>query len=218
VAEIRPELSAQGQSARPSPMVPIALARLKAMSVKLPRAADQGCGRLRHLDLLSSAHKELYLVDTKRQLEHAQLLEGERMTIGAYVNTRKQHSGGCRLRVQSASEFERSHLQLDVVYSVATLDVVPASTREEMVTAASRNLRSGGIYVMIVPRNDSSILKRCTLDNAYQDGHVFRRAGSLTFYRNFRDPSSLLRLARSAGFSLLEDHSQYRQILLLFSR
>jgi len=85
-----------------------------------------------------------------------------------------------------------------------------------MAKAAYRNLRDNGLYVVILPRNDSSIIRRCTESNRYQDGHVFSHHGVATFYVNFDDQSVLIRLLQRLGFRLLHDLSNYRQVCLIF--
>jgi hypothetical protein len=125
----------------------------------------------------------------------------------------------CRTRPVSVAAFGESSLQLDVVFSVCVYDALPSFHRPGIARSALQNLRPGGTYVVIVPRNDASILARCDPSNAYDDGHVFTRYGtSTTFYANFRSHDGLIKLLRRSGFELEEDRSDYRYVWLMLRR
>ncbi len=112
-------------------------------------------------------------------------------------------------------EFAASSLSLDLFVCVAAIDVVLPRTRSEMIRSAARNLGESGLRIVIAPRNDSTILRRCNRDNAYYDGHVFHHHGIYTFYRNFRDHSPIVKICKNAGLELKKDLSSYRQVCLV---
>ena len=179
--------------------------------------ADQGCGRLRHLPVLQEHFNTIYLVDTEFQLGRRQTLFGqERSTIREYVDTLSSPDGS--LSVLSDTEFACSALGLDLVFNTCVFDVETPAQRSAMALAAHRNLRDQGIYVLIVPRNDHSILRRCHDDNRYLDGHIFHHHGVSTFYKNFRNTGPLLQLLTDRGFSVKSDLSVHRQICLLLRK
>lgn len=215
---IKSELSAQGYKAQPNPMA----ARCNDYAIeklgKSSRAADQGCGRLRNLNELTSGHSSLLLVDTKRQLEHLQLFNDKRQKIIEFCGSWNRKGNDCRLQVMSAGDFAGSQLELDVIYTIATYDVVLKKTRKQMAGAAFQNLKKGGLYFIVAPRNDSSILQRCNSKNSYQDGYVFKRNGMHTFFKNFKDTSGLIDMVKSAGFKIEEDLSIYRQATIAFKK
>ncbi len=215
--ELRPELSAQRIDATPNPMLSPAMDAVLELLPTARRAADQGCGKLRHFKLLAKAYEELVLVDTERQLSAVHQLGRYHGSIRDYVG-RLRLRGRPRVHLVSVEEFAASALGLDVIFSVATYDVVPRRTRVTMAEVAWKNLRPNGLYVVIVPRNDSTILRRCVGECAYGDGYAFRRNGIATFYRNFRDHSPIIASLQAIGFTCARDFSLYRQVCLVFRR
>ena len=117
-----------------------------------------------------------------------------------------------------ATEFAEQELSLDLIVSVAVFDVVTADVRSTIWTAARSNVAQGGRFVLVIPRNDASILRRCSEENAFQDGFVFERNGIVTFFRNFKDVSELIAEGEAHGFSVETDLSRYRQVCIVFRR
>lgn len=220
--EISSAHSAQGSRARANPFVEQAIqhildGRLLDKKPECLSVADQGCGKLRHLPLLLEHFNTVYLVDTEFQLGRRQALFGQdNATIRQYVES--LHSPAKTLRALTDSEFACSALGLDLVFNICVFDVETPKQRSAMAMAVHRNLRDRGIYILIIPRNDHSILRRCTADNAYLDGHAFHHHGVHTFYKNFRDAGPLLQLLAHRGFSVESDLSVYRQICLLLRK
>lgn len=217
---ISPEYSAQRRSAPPNPALRLALdalGTLRGGRLQNMRVADQGCGKLRHYRLLRRIARALYLVDTARQLSAIHRDGGSTFRITDFARKENTRSA-TRVGVLTDREFGRSRLRLDIVFSIAVLDVVPSRQRRAIVHAAARNLRSRGWLVLIIPRNDSSILHRCGPENRYGDGYVFPHHGVFTFYRNFHDVRPLVRECGRAGLELVQDLSSYRQICLLLRR
>lgn len=220
--EIHPENSAQGRHSKSNPLVQTTLELLmseKRFGLK-PRIklVDLGCGRLRHLDICTRFAKHIILVDTARQIEKVQKFGDATCTMSQYVEAIR--SRNCIIEIRKIDDFEVQDHYADVVLSIAVMDVVLKEARTQMTLAAYQNLRPGGYFVVIVPRNDSSILVNCRQDNRYQDGFVFRNRGhdTLTFYTNYRDPSPLIKLLTDNGFALVEDLSVFRQICLILQK
>jgi SAM-dependent methyltransferase len=180
--------------------------------------ADQGAGRLRHLDVMARTFGCTFVVETRLQLLRRQELfgkPGQRVFDIARIG----RDDWCATRPVSAGAFDRSRLELDVVFSVCVYDAVPSHERPGLARAAYRNLRPGGIYVLIAPRNDASILARCTPENAYDDGHVFTRYGvSRTYFTNFRSTDRLVSVLSASGFEVVSDNSVYRHVWLILQR
>lgn len=215
---IKSEFSAQRRSHPPNPSLKLALefARQARPGMRrLGRVADLGCGKLRHYDLLAQVSDELYLIDTHEQLSSTHVDAGQRYSVRDIAA--KELERGKKTYALTSEEFANSKLKLNLIFCVAVLDVVEARTRSRIIASAARNLGPSGLFIVIVPRNDSSILDRCSPENSYQDGHVFFHHGLHTFYRNFRDYSPITRIATKAGLSLKEDLSCYRQVCLVFS-
>lgn len=214
----RPELSAQRLSHTPNPMVTAAIAYLTNANHRgdLGTVADVGCGKLRHFNLLRQAANELVLVDTRAQLEAEHVDGNLRYTINTFVARRRGHLR--RLRVIPADQFEATRLDLDVAFSIAVFDVVPSHIRARILRSIVRNLRPHGWFVLVIPRNDTTILRRCNEDNQRWDGHWFPNRDGYTFYRNFRRTKELLTWVTGYGFTVKADLSRYRQICLAFRR
>jgi len=215
------EHSAQPSTARPNPMVRPALEWVAAnmcprLAAGAARIADQGCGRLRHLGTLRPHAREVHLVDTAAQLGRRQRLFGRTTSITEYAPRLSDSSAG--VSVATVTAFRTGTLSLDCVVCVAVYDALPPGPRSRLPRDAARNLREGGAYVVIVPRNDSSVLKRCRTGNAWADGHTFQRGRVCTFYRNFRDHRPLVTAITGSGLTLAADLSVYRQVCLIFRR
>lgn len=215
--QIRSEYSAQGMSAKPNPMLPKCIARVQELFPSASRIADLGCGKLRHLGLFRRAFREVYLVDTVRQLKRPHMLAGRNRLLEEYTSELDLQSR-VSLKVLHTAAFARSRLLLDAIFAVAVFDVVTRNVRRILSHIAHCNLASEGLFVIIAPRNDSSILRRCSAKNCYEDGHVFYHHGIQTFYHNFANANEIVRLVEKQGFVLVEDLSRYRQLALIFRR
>lgn len=214
---LSPEDSAQGMRARINRLVAPTIEMAGQVLEQAPRmVVDQGCGRLRHFHLLAKSCSELVLVDTERQLSRRQMIGSSRQTIRDAVGAGSVHLA--RVRVLNTDEFTKSRLEADLVVSVNVFDVIPPLARAAALTSAAVNLRVGGLYAVIVPRNDTSITSRCRPDNRYADGHVFRRGSTATFYRNFADYRSLVRRMERSGLDVIHDGSSHRYVWLLLRK
>lgn len=215
--EIKPEYSTQPFGQKPNPMVKKAIEYLAEERGfgEDNKVADQGCGALRHLRIFMGYYNEIYMVDTEYQMNRIREIEGKRTTIIEYVNNLKVENR--KLKLVSSKEFLRTNLELDAIFNICTFDVVLPETRREMLEAAKRNLSKGGYFVLIVARNDSSILCRCKEENKYSDGYCFKNHGVYTFYTNFREIKGLVNMASEFSLELVEGLSIYRQACLLFT-
>jgi hypothetical protein len=216
---IRPEYSAQRRSHPPNPALKPALEfvhKARPDLKKLGKVGDLGCGKLRHYNVLAPCSDELYLIDTEDQLSATHFDAGEEYSVRKVAECARNH--GKKVHVLSSSEFASSKLGLDLVVCIAVLDVVLPAVRQEVVRSAVNNLGQRGHFIVIAPRNDSTILKRCGPDNAFHDGHKFPHHGVHTFYHNFRDQGPIVESCKRAGASLLKDLSIYRQVCLIFKR
>ena len=217
---IRSAYSAQASIASPNPMVENAITHISKngllpFELKHARVADQGCGRLRHFNLLASYFNEIYFVDTEFQLERSQRIFGKDNTITGYLRALK--SPGKQFVTLTDLEFASENLRLDIVVNICALDADVPSVRASMLASARQNLRVGGLFILVIPRNDQSILKRCSSENKHLDGHVSHHHGISTFYTNYDGPkvNGLIRGLRLRGLSLQHDLSNYRQVCLI---
>jgi len=214
--------SAQPSTAKPNPLLSIAIRYmlengLVAKNHNELRVADQGCGKLRHLTKILEYFGTIYLIDTEFQLNRSQrLFASDETSIKKYVASLK--ISGKKLIVLSNVEFDSYSLNLDIVFNICTFDVEVPKTRKAMASAAYKNLKKRGLYVVIIPRNDQSILVRCTANNRHLDGHIFHHHSVTTFYKNYRNSKPLLYSLAWQGFVLEADLSVYRQVCLILRK
>ncbi len=217
--KVAPEYSAQPSVARATPLLEVSIKHIilneNTTELNSLRVADYGCGKLRHLYIFRNYFDSIYLVDTKFQLSRTVKLFGEKTTITKYIATLKTSNN---IRILNGSEFESSELDLNAIFSIAVLDVVLPSTRTTMIETVHKNLKPGGFFVIIMPRNDFSILKRCLLNNKYYDGYFFNHHGITTFFKNFREAEHLVNKITRSGFVLVKNLSIYRHVCLLFKK
>jgi SAM-dependent methyltransferase len=214
--DIHPEYSAQTRSHPPNPTLETALetvARRNGNITKFGRVADLGCGKLRHYCRLAACSHELFLIDTPSQLSTTHTDKGVKYTVRSVAECAMAQ--GRKIQVMAFKDFAGSRLDLDLIVCVAVLDVVLPCARRALIRAAAQNLAPAGECIIIVPRNDSTILRRCGLDNAYSDGYVFSHHGIHTFFHNFRDHRPIIRACAKAGLRLLDDLSCYRHVCLI---
>jgi len=216
---LRSENSAQGTKSKPNPFVKLTLKMLTKdknsglnANIKL---VDLGCGKLRHLETYTPYAKKIILVDTKYQVERLQKFDGIANSMQGYISSLKSNA-----TIVTIDEFSRQKNNADIVINVAVMDAVLSKTRTFLVKSAYRNLRKHGYFVVIVPRNDASILINCSADNRYQDGHLISKKGTdfKTFYSNFRDSTALNKLITNCGYKSYKDYSIYRQICWIFQK
>jgi len=217
--KVSPEYSAQPSVARATPLLEVSIKHIisneNTTELNSLRVADYGCGKLRHLCIFRNYFDSIYLVDTKFQLSRTVKLFGEKTTITKYIATLETSNN---IRILNGSEFESSELGLNAIFSIAVLDVVLPSTRTTMIETVHKNLKPGGFFVIIIPRNDSSILRRCSQNNMYYDGYFFNHHGITTFFKNFREAEHLVNKIIRSGFVLVKNLSIYRHVCLLFKK
>jgi hypothetical protein len=213
---LRPEYSAQRRSHPPNPALFHAIEVIQTLrgSKRLGKVADLGCGKLRHFDLLIRFADELFLVDTQNQISANHEDLGKSYTVLQVAE--KAGKRGRKVHAIATEAFAKGKLGLDVIFCIAVFDVVPQHTRRSLIESAVGNLAKHSAFVVIAPRNDSTILRRCRPDNAYADGHVFRNHGAYTFFHNFKKYEDIIKDCRKVGLSLIKDLSRYRQVCLLF--
>jgi len=219
--EIVSTYSAQPSIAKPNPFLAKAINhivdnQLLTGTIESLKVADQGCGKLRHLKMLWEYFNTIYLIDVDFQLNRTQKLFGFQTNIKEYISSLKISRK--KIVVFSDKDFGASNLNLDIVFNLCVFDVEIPKTRKAMISAAFNNLKNNGLFIVIIPRNDHSILVRCTEKNVYLDGYVFHHHGVVTFYKNYRDTKSLIRTIQSQGFVLKADLSVYRQVCLIFRK
>jgi len=217
--KIYPEYSAQPSIAKPNPLLEVSiqyiLSNRNPQKIKLLKIVDYGCGKLRHLHVFFKYFNTIYLVDTEIQLSRVQRLFGEKTSVTHYIDNLRTSK---KMRVFNNHEFESLTLAVDIVFSIAVFDVVLPHVRRRMIKASYKNLKKGGYFVVIIPRNDSSILKRCSENNKYADGHIFHHHGIVTFFKNFSETKHLINKITKIGFVLSKDLSRYRNVCLIFEK
>ena len=216
---ITPEYSAQRRLHPQNPFMPIAFSFLERFlgSSNFGNVCDLGCGKLRHLSELQKRATALTLVDTEFQLSRPQR-EGDNIgTIRDFI-LELQKRGRQQITLLNSKEFSKAALNLDVIFLVNVTDVVPARTHLSIIRSAVQNLKLGGLIVIIFPRNDTSIMKRFTTANKFQDGHYFTHGKVTTFIRNITNLDPLTKQLKSTGLKLLHEHVRFRQVMIVMQK
>lgn len=211
---IRPELSAQGIRKSNNPMLPKVISELEELTDfegQTPLIVDCGCGQLRNVECLSNFSPRIVLVDTPFQLDNPHAMFGTRMLISDYV---KNNLASLDTNVMYTTDFEKSRLHAKVIFSINVLDVLPRTTRVSMVRACIRNMATDGLFVAIVPRNDTWTLRICTTEAKYQDGYVFQHKRGYTYYHNWKG-DALAKWVGRQGLAIVKDMSIYRYACLI---
>ncbi|MFA5228990.1 MAG: hypothetical protein WC446_04500 [Candidatus Paceibacterota bacterium] len=214
---INSEYSAQGRKHSISP----GLIRLINKSSILKnignknRVVDYGCGKLRNFEQIIKFAKELYLVDTKIQLLRNHTEQGKKFD---YLDFLKNNSNGVICRIIDNINFQQLNINCDIIFSIAVADVIPLDSYSNIIKDSYNKLRKDGFFVLIVPRNDTSILRRCNKENSYKCGNLFKKGKYYTYMRNYRDSKPLYNEIEKYGFCLEEDFSFYNQICAIFQK
>jgi SAM-dependent methyltransferase len=212
------EFSAQRRSHPPNPALKKALATVVELtgSADLGPVADIGCGKLRHYKMLGRRAERLFLVDTERQMAAVHRDGKAHYTIPKIAA--QARARGREVYAHTAQEFGLLPITVDLVCCVAVFDVVTRQSRQAITVLAANKLVANGHFVVIIPRNDSTITRRCSTKNQYKDGHVFNHHGLQTFFCNFERHASVVNDCSKTGFSLVRDLSSYRQVCLIFRK
>ena len=210
------EFSAQRRSHPPNPALKRVLAILPELIRRnsLGTVADIGCGKLRHYRLLVKPAKKLLLVDTEKQLATTHHDRNESYTIPQIAKLARKT--GRAVRALTVEQFRGVRNSVDVAFCIAVFDVITRERRREITRVVADSLKDNGYFVVIAPRNDSTITSRCEKENRYKDGHVFAHHGLQTFFCNFEKYGSIIRDCADAGLGLRLDLSSYRQVCLIF--
>lgn len=216
---ITAEYSAQRRTHPPNPLMPVAFSFLKGFlgSSNFGHVCDLGCGKLRHFSLLQKWSTALTLVDTEFQLSRPQKEGDKTGTIRDFVLELKKKDRQ-KITLLTSEEFSKSALNLDVTFLVNVTDIVPARTHLSIIRSGVQNLKSGGLIVIIFPRNDTSITKRFTKANKFQDGHFFAHGKVTTFIRNITNLDPLRKQLKSTGLKLLHEHIRFRQVMIVMQK
>ncbi len=212
------EFSAQRRSHPPNPKVSQAIGFLSEIigGHILGVVADVGCGKLRHYRILLNAAKILLLVDTERQMAAIHHDGKSSYTIPEVARSARKR--GRSVYALTIQQFRGGRQLVDVALCAAVFDVIVRDKRQEIIRSVSERLKPSGYFVVIIPRNDSTITRRFFEENKYKDGHVFSHHGLQTFFCNFERYTTVIADCEDVGLELLRDLSSYRQVCLIFRK
>ncbi len=183
--KINSEYSAQPSIQKPNPFLRESIDyilenKIINNTVSKIKVGDYGCGKLRHLLILEEYFKNIVLIDTKQQLERKQkLFEINNTTAKEYI--KKYHNNSTNISVFDTEKISAQKIKFDIIFNICVFDVVLKATRFEIIENVRKLLKMNGIFVLIIPRNDFSIIKRCCPENRYQDGYILNEIKLLRF-------------------------------------
>jgi hypothetical protein len=211
---INSELSAQGSNARCNPALRGLIEHMTNNYINADTVAVQAAGKLRNLTIYSEYYDNIFIIETEEQLLKNQVFfEYRNITLSEYINNH-----ALNIRYTTSTQFLLSNYNFQIIYNVCAYDVVPFSIRYEMAYSAFNNIAHDGYYIIVIPRNDFSITNRFTINNKYQDGHIFNRNSKKTFMINYKNYDSLINMFEDIGFIIVEDLSIYKYIKLILKK
>lgn len=169
---------------------------------------EYGCGLLRNVPALD--YPVVHALDTEFQLTRRHVIGDFKGSLQDYA---KDAFPRRDIRVTTPDRFHAKNV--DVVFCINVLDVVPSSTRVKILRHVSNILTPRSQFVLIVPRNDSRTIKLCTDANRFADGYAFPNHGAYTFYRNWRETKDLVSSLDRQGLRVIADLSIYRHAILI---
>lgn len=137
---------------------------------KVINALDYGCGKLRYSKELNNICKNLYLLDSKVQLERIQLLFEEKMSIVDYTKKRFPNA-----TIIAAEDYDKIKVKFDLVLCVNVLSSIPTwSSRNIVIKNIASLLKNNGKALFVTQYYDTFFTK--SLNNPanikYNDGWI----------------------------------------------
>jgi hypothetical protein len=174
VITVRPEYSAVGAKNEKNPSRATQAAISVFREMHLSRICEIGCGLLANSIHLLRAFPHVILTDRLEQYERIKErlreLSGDYRSLAGFIDDKA---------------FARRRLNLDGAILINVLHILPTRRgRVELLDAASRNLRKGGLVFVDVPRNETFYRDLVKNAVAHNDGYAMRRNDYYTFYKN----------------------------------
>jgi hypothetical protein len=174
VVTIRPEYSAVGAKNQRNPTRATQAAISVFREMHLSRICEIGCGLLANSIHLLRAFPYVILTDRREQYsrikEHIRDISEDYRSFAGFLDS---------------SSFSRRRFNLDGAILINVLHILPTrGERIELLEAAWRNLRRGGLAFVDVPRNETFYRDLVKNAVAHNDGYAMRRNDYYTFYKN----------------------------------
>lgn len=146
---------------------------------RVKKALDYGCGKLRYSFELGRICEELYLLDSKIQLERTQMLFDEKTTIYNYVKKYRPLT-----KIYSAEECDKIKIKFDLILCINVLSSIPAQkSRNRVISNTASLLKTDGKALFVTQYYDTFFSKALNdpKNIKYNDGWISQQ-GYNSFY------------------------------------
>jgi hypothetical protein len=141
---------------------------------KVKKGLDYGCGKLRYSFELGNICEELFLLDSKIQLERTQVLFDERTTIYDYVKKHRPFT-----KVFSADEYNKLKIKFDLILCINVLSSIPTQkSRNKLISNLAALLKINGKALFVTQYYDTFFSKALndTKNIRYNDGWISQQS------------------------------------------
>lgn len=122
---------------------------------KVINALDYGCGKLRYSKELNKICKNLYLLDSKVQLERIQLLFDEKLSIVDYVRNCLPHA-----KIVAVEDYPKIKVKFDIVLCINVLSSIPTwNNRNVVIKNIASLLKNRGKALFVTQYYDTFFTK-----------------------------------------------------------
>ena len=141
---------------------------------KVVKALDYGCGKLRYSFELGKTCEELFLLDSKIQLERLQVLFNEKTTIYNYIKKYNPF-----IKVFSAEESYKLNIKFDLILCINVLSSIPTQiSRNKVISNIKSLLKKEGKALFVTQYYDTFFSKALNDSNniRYNDGWISKQS------------------------------------------
>jgi len=165
------------------------------------KALDFGCGKFRYTVPLSSVVGRVDAVDSRRQLDRQQVINGKKTSLGEYAN---KHLSNVRVYSESSAVWRRR--RYDVILLTNVLSAIPfRNHRIDILRRLKLTLKQRGKILIVTQFADAhfSSYRQSPRASRYRDGWLVTARSGSSFYATI-DLRSLSRHCRDAGLKIAE--------------
>jgi 2-polyprenyl-3-methyl-5-hydroxy-6-metoxy-1,4-benzoquinol methylase len=169
---------------------------------QVERALDYGCGKLRYAASLAAMAESLTLVDSPRQLDRRQIIDGEETTVRQMAVQRWP-----TVQIEAVSEFQAKPTpKFDFALCANVLSAIPSkASRSRALTAISRRLKVSGSLLVVNQHTNSyySQVSRRKDVVKHLDGWLVPRNDTASYY-GILDNKSTSEILQREGYEIVE--------------
>ncbi len=165
---------------------------------------DYGCGKLRYANILARRGKVLTLVDSERQLNREQIVEGKLATLRSFAENRWSN-----VRLETIEEFHiRRRPLFDFALCANVLSAIPSKRdRLRALTMLGVRLKRDGVALIVNQHTNSHFSELARRPDVVRYGDGWLIPGKqLSYFFAVLTTSKVAELLNQAGFELIEHY------------